>query len=72
MYKNIIVVAVVSADGDDYEMILWYGSPTKGDKPYFQPGPVSKILAIANLWHVASKNWTCAIPEVQALLNEMK
>ena len=37
-------------DGDDDdELFLWYGWPTKGVKPYFQPGPLSKILTIANL-----------------------
>ena len=41
--------------GDDDELFLWYGWPTKGVKPYFQPGPLSEILTIANLRHAASR-----------------
>ena len=33
---------------------LWY---------YFQSGPLSKILTIANLRQAASRIWTCAEPE---------
>ena len=40
------------------------GWPKKGVKPYFQPGPLSEILTIANLWHATSRIWTC----VRALL----
>ena len=47
----------------DDELFLWYGWPTKGVKPYFQPGPLSEILTIANLRHAASRIWTCAEPE---------
>ena len=50
-------------DDDDNELFLWYGWPTKGVKPYFQPGPLSEILTIANLWQAASRTWTCAEPE---------
>ena len=32
-------------------------------KAYFQPGPLSEILTIANLRHAASRFWTCAEPE---------
>ena len=45
-------------DDDDDELFVWYGWPTKGIWPHFQPGPLSEILTIANLWHVASKIWT--------------
>ena len=45
------------------ELFLWYGWPTKGVKPYFQPGPLSEILTIANLRHAASRIWTSAEPE---------
>ena len=31
-------------------------------EPYFQPGPLSEILTIANLRHAASRIWTCAEP----------
>ena len=31
--------------------------------PYFQPGPLSEILTIANLRHAASRVWTCAESE---------
>ena len=48
---------------DDDELFLWYGSPTKGIQPYFQPEPLSEILTIANLRHVASRVCTCAEPE---------
>ena len=44
-------------DDDDYddELFLWNGSPTKGIKPYFQPGPLSEILTVANLRHAARR-----------------
>ena len=45
------------------EFFLWYGWPTKGIQPYFQPGPLSEIFTIANLRHVVSRVWTCAEPE---------
>ena len=48
---------------DDDEFFLWYGWPTKGVSPYFQPGPLSEILTIANLQHAASRVWTCTEPE---------
>ena len=49
---------------DNWEwIVLWYGWPTKVVSPYFQPGPLSKILTIANLRHAASRIWTCAEPE---------
>ena len=51
-------------DGDD-ELFLWYGWPMKGIYPYFQPGPLSEILTIANLGHAASMIWTCAEPELR-------
>ena len=35
----------------------------KGIKLYFQPGPLSEILTITNLWHTASRIWTCSEPE---------
>ena len=50
-------------DDDDDELFLWYGWPTKGVYPYFQPGPLSEILTIANLRQAASRVWTCAEPE---------
>ena len=52
-----------SLGNDDDELFLWYGWPTKGSRPYFQPEPLSEILNIANLWHTASRTWTCAEPE---------
>ena len=42
---------------------LWYGWPTKGVSPYFQPGPLSEILTSLNLRHAASRVWACAEPE---------
>ena len=44
-------------------IVLWYGWPTKGVEPYFMPGPLSKILTIANLRHAASRVWICTEPE---------
>ena len=32
-------------------------------EPYFQLGPLSEILTIANLRHAASRIWACAEPE---------
>ena len=50
-------------DDNDDELFLWHGWLMKGIKPYFLPGPLSEILIIANLWHAASRIWTCAEPE---------
>ena len=33
----------------------------KAFTPYFQPGPLSEILTIANLWHAARRIWTCGL-----------
>ena len=41
-------------DGDD-EFFLGNGWPTKGVKPYFQPGPLSETQIIANLRQAASR-----------------
>ena len=50
-------------DDADGELSLWYGWPTKGVYPYFQPGSLSEILTITNLRHAASRVWICAEPE---------
>ena len=50
-------------DEDEDELFLWYGWLTKGVQPYFQLVPLSEILTIMNLWHVASRVSTCAEPE---------
>ena len=42
-------------DDDDDELFLWYGRLIKGDYPYFQPRPLSEILAIANVRCAASR-----------------
>ena len=42
-------------DDADGELSLWYGWPTKGVYPYFQPGSLSEILTITNLRHAASR-----------------
>ena len=55
---------------DDDELFLWYGWPTKGVWLYFQPGPLSEILTIANLRLTASRVWTCAEPDFR--LSRMK
>ena len=47
-------------DDDDVELFLWYGWLTKGVESYFQPGSLSEILTITNLWIAASKIWTYA------------
>ena len=51
-----------SKNSDDDELFLWYGWPTKSVWPYFQLGPLSEFLTIANLRHAASMVWTCAKP----------
>ena len=48
---------------DDGKLLLWNGLPTKGAQPYFQSGPLSEILVIANLRHAASKVKIWAEPE---------
>ena len=42
-------------DDDDDELFLWYGYLTKGIKSYFQLGPLSEILTIANIQHAMSR-----------------
>ena len=39
--------------------------------PYFQPGPLSEILTIANLWHAASRVWTCTESEFRLCLMKL-
>ena len=51
-----------NTDADD-ELLLWYGWPTKLFNHINQPGPLSEILTIANLWYAASRIWTCAEPD---------
>ena len=47
-------------------IVLWYGWPTeRRSQSYFQPGPLSEILIIANLQHTESRVWTCAEPELR-------
>ena len=48
---------------NDDELFLSYGWLMKGVEPYFQPGPLSEILTIANLRHSTSRIWTRAEPE---------
>ena len=50
----------IPSDGD--ELFLWYGWPTKGVSPYFQPGPLSEILTISSLWHTVSRILTFSEP----------
>ena len=52
----VLSLAAVAADNDDDidKLFLQNGSPIKGGKPYFQPGPLSEIFIIANLQHAAS------------------
>ena len=50
-------------DDEDDELFLINGWKMKGAKPYFQPGPLSEILNIANLRHATSRIWTCPGPE---------
>ena len=58
-------------DDDDDELFLWYGWSTKGVQPYFQPGPLSEIFIIVNLWHAVSRIWTCAEPEFRLSLMKL-
>ena len=51
-------------DDDDGELLLWNGWLTKEIKSYFQLGPLSEILIIADLPHTASRIWTCAQSEL--------
>ena len=57
-------------DDDDEELLLQNDWPTKGVKSYFQPGPLSEILTIVNLWHAVNKIWTCT--EAEFKLCQMK
>ena len=47
---------------DNGELFLQNGWPTKRVKPYFQMGPLWEIFTVANLWHAASRIWTCPEP----------
>ena len=71
--KKIQTCDTLLHDDDHDELFLWYGWLTKGFYPYFQPGPLSEILTIANIRHVASRIepvqnlgsdfvvWSCAV-----------
>ena len=52
-------------DNVDDELFSWYGWSTKGVLSYFQPAPLSEILTIASLRHVASRIWTCLESELR-------
>ena len=39
------------------------GWQTKGFKPHYQPGPLSEITTITNLWQAANKILTCTEPK---------
>ena len=56
---------------DADELFLWYGWPKKGVYPYFQLGPLSEILTIANMRHAASRIWTCTEPEFRLSLMKL-
>ena len=60
-----LLTRLKSACDDDGESFLWYGWPTKGIQPYFQPGLLSEILTIAKQNSNLCRTW------VQALLNEV-
>ena len=68
-FQKAIFLRIVSlkarymTNDDDDELFLCYGWPTKGIWPYFQLGPLSEILNMANLRHAPSRVWTCAEPE---------
>ena len=52
-------------DNVDDDLFSWYGWSTKGVLSYFPPAPLSEILTIASLWHVASRIWTCLESELR-------
>ena len=62
-HNNWQCIKVWRSHYQELNCFLWYGWPTKCVWPYFQPGPLSEILTIANLRHAASRVWTCAEPE---------
>ena len=55
-------------DHNDDELFLWYHWPTKGNSPYFQPGPYCQRFLPSHisdtLW---TENWTCTEPEFSFL-----
>ena len=64
LYQTSSSMVVKLVDDDDCELLLWNGCLTKEIKPYFQLGPLSEILIIADLPHTASRIWTCAQSEL--------
>ena len=68
-FLNCLVSSLLS---DDDELFLRNGWRAKGVKPYFQPGPLLKILTIASLQHAAGRIWTCAEPEHHILFSDSK
>ena len=54
-YIQILPAQWEGDDDDGDELFLWYGLPTKGVQPYFQPAPLPEILTIANLRQAASR-----------------
>ena len=59
---GLILSPHLGAGDDDDELFLRNGWPTKGDKHYFQPGPLLEFFTIANLQHAANRIWTGAEP----------
>ena len=57
-FERVVMMKMIN----DEELFLRYCWPTKGVYFYFQPGPLSEILTIANLRHAASRIWACAKP----------
>ena len=60
LYYQFVLSVVLSKFYYD-KLFLWNGWPTKGIKPYFEPGPLSVASTIANL--ITNGIWTCAEPE---------
>ena len=58
-------------DNHDVELILWIGWPTKDVKPCFQLEPLSEILTIKNLHHIANRIWIYAEPEFRLFWREL-
>ena len=71
MIKEYALTRSTNLPNDDDELFLWYVWPTKGVKPYFQPGPLPEIPHHHESPTRREQDMNLRRTWVQALLNEL-